>query len=237
MAFFWAALSSHVVRSCREKQQHKNVVDYNCVAANAMSQTVASFVQSIGHLAAAMHLESKKTGEWPWSNRPPVENTLQPVKSPLPPVVTAIRQPHHDEWLFSGFYSLALHCFSFSVLELPCPWKTHFLSNSVVRYTKFSLKCSFPLKHITWPWWSEGASFSSSLFLSCPHLFSPITSYKWSKALTSASEGTAFRIITGTQCNDLKVRFIVHHTQKPLKVKNLKNINLEKTETCSSARY
>lgn len=166
-----------------------------------------------------MHLESKKTGKWPWSNKPPVENTLQPVKSPLPPVVAAIRQPHHDEWLFSGFYSLALHCFSFGVLELPCPWKTHFLSNSVVHYAKFLLKCSFPLNHIMWPWWS-GAYFSSSFFCSCPHLFSPITSYKWSKALTSASEGTAFRIITGTQCDWLKSLFTTFHSPSHTKAFN-----------------
>ena len=96
------------------EKRHKMSLTSNCVSANAMSsQGLAFFVQSVGHLAAATHLESKITGEWPWSNRPSVENILQSIKSPLPPVVTAIRQPHHDKWLFSGFYSSATRSFSF----------------------------------------------------------------------------------------------------------------------------
>lgn len=102
------ALLNNLVVACGAplaEKRYKMSLTCNCVAANAMSsQSLASFVQSAGLLAAAMHLESKITGEWPWSNRPSVENTLQSIKSPLPPVLMAIRQPHHDKWLFSGFY-------------------------------------------------------------------------------------------------------------------------------------
>lgn len=81
-----------------EEVTQKMSLTSNCVPANAMSsQSLASFVQSVGHLAAALHLESKITGEWPWPNRPSVENTLQSIKSPLPPVVMAIRQAHHNK--------------------------------------------------------------------------------------------------------------------------------------------
>lgn len=155
------------------------------------NQTLASFVQCVGHLAAKRHLESQITGEWPWPNRPSVENTLQSIKSPLPPVVMAITQPHHDKWLFSGFYFSTTRSFSFTMSSsCPVPQRETFFSSFVVHYAflaSFEMQFFFLLSNIMWPWQSNTTSFTISFSLLLAHILSS-RSYIKSRALTSLWE-------------------------------------------------
>lgn len=136
------------------------------------SRGPAAFVQPVGHLAPAVHLESKITGEQPWPNRPSVENASRSIKRPLPPVVMAIRQPHNDKWLFSGFYPPDSPSFSFmvssscSVHQRPtfvcfcCP----------LGLSGFILKCRFLFKDFVWPWCSKSTSFFTPFPLLSAHI-------------------------------------------------------------------
>lgn len=86
-------------------------------------------------------------GERP--NGPSVENMSQSVKSPVPPAVVTIMEPHQHKWLFSGFYSLAIHSISIVgvVLELPNASKTPFCWSleATILFAPFYMifKCSF----------------------------------------------------------------------------------------------
>lgn len=116
-------------------------------------------------------------GERP--NGPSVENMSQSVKSPLPPAVVTIMEPHQHKWLFSGFYSLAIHSISIvGVLGLPNASKAPFCWSFAGHYTfcpiLYDFQKQFPLKDIMWPWCEKGPHLAAPL----AHLFFPIISHK-----------------------------------------------------------